>query len=683
MKLKAFKREVKKEINNIEIKEMSDDVKSKAIIVASEDRKDEYRIRFSYKQAITLAMCTVAIFLIAITSVAFFTTTNNNNIFIASNIARPVGSKTNLKRIVNNPGNFSFDGILYSASGVAKATAEYTATPENAMDENDLTNSQTIAQVEGIQESEIIKCDNNHIYYAYHDTIEIYEVDKGKTNLIKTIKLSNCLNENHEGYAWADLFTDITMYITDNNLLVMYEKPLTYTNRYSSSSYMYWYIEKNTVLEIYDKEEFNLVKSLTVPGNIVDGRVYNDFIYFITSDAIIDYEIGDILEKENGEDKVIKFDYDDVMYVPEYVANPYENYICSINLNTLEANYECQLGDSSYGTIYMSENAMYLCGEQYEYRKGYHQIIYKYIIDGNGFLKYDACGKIDGRVLNQYFLDEYNGYLRIVTTGRFYDNSFLDDVSDNLGFSNAKSQVINAVYVLKEKTNLSGNTLEVVSVLNEGIGYPGEEIKSVKFNKDYVSIVTYYQTDPLYLIKFTDDINIEIVDYLKVPGYSKYLLDVNINDKAYKIGVGVTDNGDYKISLYQEENDDVIQVGNDFVVKRSEIIDNTHIINSTTIESNIRTMFLYQDNNGNTFIGFNLDVYKYVHDERKDVIEGKYIVIKVDLDSEDALVKVKEFDANSYSARMVAIDGYYYLVSYNQALGYKYNTETNDFDLVE
>ena len=692
MKFKEFKKNIRKEANNIEIENMSEDVSNYAKATSINNSEQTKHIGFGRKQAIVLALCSLAVILLVVVPIVIFGGTNNN-ILIASNVARPVGSANTLSRLMNKNntrngiGWFSFGAKQYAPGAVDEVY--YDEAVSNNIEQSgsapNVGNSQTISQVEGIQESEIVKCDNNHIYYALRNSVEIYEANNGKATLLKKIELQNKLYYyGDEEFVYDYYFTPIQMYITDNNLILMYEKVIQ--KNYNSLVRSYWsgfYGNAfETVLQIYDKNEFNLTKEISVPGSLIDGRVYNNFIYFITAENIVDYKIASITETTNGVDDEKEFDYDDVIYVPEYIEYPYENYICSINLNTLATNYECQLGSNSYGTIYMSENALYMCNTCYtDSNPG--EVIYKYAINEEGFLKFSASGKVNGYVNNQYYLDEYNGYLRVATTGRFYNNNI---------FNNRwESEVINALYVLEEKEVYGGKTLEVVGKLDKGIGYPGEQIKSVKFDKEYVSIVTYYQTDPLYLIKFTDNTKIEIVDYLKVPGYSTFLLDININDTPYKIGVGLTDNRNYKISLYQVVDDSVSQVGKDYVIEVGEFSyddeknNYTDIYTYTPIVDNIRTMFLYKDNNENTFIGMNLDenTYTRINGEYNYNQVGKYLLLRLDLGTEDTIVLVNELIANSQSARMVVVNGYFYLVSMGEARGYTYNADTKVLDLVE
>ncbi len=151
--------------------------------------------------------------------------------------------------------------------------------------------------------------------------------------------------------------------------------------------------------------------------------------------------------------------------------------------------------------------------------------IYKFDIR-NYNISYLGCGEVEGYTLNQFSIDEYKGYLRIATS----TGSWGADIS-------------NKVYVLD-------SDLKVVGKI-EGIA-PGETIKSVRFTGDTGYVVTFEQTDPLFVIDLSNPENPEIKGELKIPGFSTYLHPVGEN---LVLGVGVDgdengQNNGLKVSLF-------------------------------------------------------------------------------------------------------------------------------------
>ena len=151
--------------------------------------------------------------------------------------------------------------------------------------------------------------------------------------------------------------------------------------------------------------------------------------------------------------------------------------------------------------------------------------IYKFDIR-NYNISYLGCGEVDGFTLNQFSIDEHKGYLRIATS----TGSWGADIS-------------NKVYVLDSDLMVVGKI--------DGIA-PGETIKSVRFTGDTGYVVTFEQTDPLFVIDLSNPEKPEIKGELKIPGFSTYLHPVGEN---LVLGVGVDgdengQNNGLKVSLF-------------------------------------------------------------------------------------------------------------------------------------
>jgi uncharacterized secreted protein with C-terminal beta-propeller domain len=129
-----------------------------------------------------------------------------------------------------------------------------------------------------------------------------------------------------------------------------------------------------------------------------------------------------------------------------------------------------------------------------------------------GVVTVAAAGVVPGSVLNQFSLDEYNGYFR-VATGRFAVVGDSPTRSDD-------------VYVLNM------NMSQVSALKNIA---PGENIYAVRFVGSLGYVVTFEQIDPLFVISFKDVTNPTILSALKVSGYSDYLHPL---PGGYLIGVG-------------------------------------------------------------------------------------------------------------------------------------------------
>ncbi len=232
-------------------------------------------------------------------------------------------------------------------------------------------------------------------------------------------------------------------------------------------------------------------------------------------------------------------------------------------------------------------------------------VIHKISVD-NGRIEYKTNGEVPGRVLNQFSMDEHNGYFRIATTtsgnswgGGISTRSVMTgsvqtSVSEQLAVadtaqSKAEMQISNddmsipketlekIKQIDKEKQDSESNgeiiakgqeeqiepirpvqtqvtetngpqnhmyvldgNLKTVGKLEDLAG--GETIHSARFLGDKAYMVTFRQTDPLFVIDLSNPADPKVLGYLKIPGVSDYL---HPYDETHIIGVGrdATDEG--------------------------------------------------------------------------------------------------------------------------------------------
>ncbi|MCX6792512.1 MAG: beta-propeller domain-containing protein [Candidatus Falkowbacteria bacterium] len=159
-------------------------------------------------------------------------------------------------------------------------------------------------------------------------------------------------------------------------------------------------------------------------------------------------------------------------------------------------------------------------------------VIHKISLD-NGSLTYKGSAEVSGRVLNQFSMDEYKGYFRVATTR---SQSWMMPLAASFRKMPAPEQtqeLYNNVYTLDDQLALAG-TIENLA--------PGERIYSVRFLGDRGYVVTFKQTDPLFVLDLKNPAQPIVAGQLKIPGFSSYLHPYKEN---MLIGVGkeATDNG--------------------------------------------------------------------------------------------------------------------------------------------
>jgi hypothetical protein len=132
--------------------------------------------------------------------------------------------------------------------------------------------------------------------------------------------------------------------------------------------------------------------------------------------------------------------------------------------------------------------------------------------------RYVASGSVEGSLIGQFALSEADGIIRVATTTQ---PGWLGDVQ-------AESQ--SSLVTLREE----GEALVEVGRV-DGLGLT-EQIQAVRYlSPTLAAIVTFRQTDPLYLVDTSDPANPVVRGELKIPGFSSYLHPMG---EGYLLGVG-------------------------------------------------------------------------------------------------------------------------------------------------
>lgn len=144
---------------------------------------------------------------------------------------------------------------------------------------------------------------------------------------------------------------------------------------------------------------------------------------------------------------------------------------------------------------------------------GGNTTVFRIALMGSGQTQVQAEGMIPGTILNQFSIDEHNGYLRVATTS--YGQ-----------LANQTSVQVNSVYVLDQGMKVVGAVENMA---------PTERIYSVRFLGDIGYVVTYERIDPLFAISFSDPTHPVILSSLELTGFSDYLQPIG---NSLLLGVG-------------------------------------------------------------------------------------------------------------------------------------------------
>jgi len=405
------------------------------------------------------------------------------------------GSLEELQALIQtNTYYYGLDGGVAVADGSvqkAAAPAENGTAQETASESG---YSSTNVQVEGIDESDIVKTDGKFIYIAQYDRVTIVRADGASLTETDVVKASDNL-----GYS--------EIYINNGYLIVLgYKYDKGYSVPYSEADVkvsvemtMPYIGSSFTYAGIYSIDETgkaSLLKEVEVEGNLLSSRINSGILYLIANQYIYSTDPGEIIPYVR--DSAVSgtaspLPLDSIIVFPDKSCSSYLT-VTAVDLAdpSAESHTEAVLGAGT--NIYMSDDALYIAAYDYGSESVKTSVI-KIKIDGLNF-GYAASGKVDGYILNQFSMDEYEGNFRIATT------------------TTNNTQNENALYVLDEDLNIIGAV--------EGLA-EGERIYSVRFTGKTGYVVTYRNMDPLFVIDLSDPTNPTVVGELEIPGFSNYL----------------------------------------------------------------------------------------------------------------------------------------------------------------
>ncbi|WP_227394692.1 beta-propeller domain-containing protein [Jeotgalibacillus aurantiacus] len=386
--------------------------------------------------------------------------------------------------------------------------------------------SETNNQVEGVNEADIVKTDGSYIYHLnQNQDLLIHRIlESGETERIQVLSFEQ-----------ANFYGN-QLFLHENTLVVLGDawsevaKNGLPAHSGVTSAYIY---------DVSDPANPQLQREVAAQGHMMNARMIGDNLYFITGH----YPDVWLMQEEPEKVEVLPF-FKDSTVSEEYQKTAAEsikvfpeseeiNYstITSVNVAdlTLPAKTQSYLGGS--GELYMSQSHLYMAAYSYDIpenteasdtadtsmdimpagRFNANTKIYKFAINDLD-VQFVAEGTVRGTILNQFSMDEHEGYFRIVTT----DGSTFGENRDST----------NNLFILDEGMNITGSVEDLAI---------GERIYSARFMGDKAYMVTFRETDPLFVIDTADPANPEVLGELKIPGFSNYLHPL---DENHLIGFG-------------------------------------------------------------------------------------------------------------------------------------------------
>lgn len=412
--------------------------------------------------------------------------------------------------------------------------------------------SGTNLQEVGIDEPDIVKTDGRVIYAIRHQ--DLFVVDIASPSILRRIKLP----------------TPATgLLIVGDRLVALGE---TWNERGS--------VTLLTVIDVARPEAAKIVTTVSSAGSLRAARLVDGTIRIVVTQT----EGWDPYRYDSATGKATLRSPDDIastitldritpsfakdgvaMDLPRrcsdlYIA-PQSNGIESTTVFSLDPTDPVPFGQAtvvaSTETVYATAESLYIASSRSEevvtgnrisnWRM--HTSIHRFDISDPARAVYASAGDVKGMLLNQWALNERDGLLRVATT--------IDGVTSNIPVPaplvDGPSSDSDGVATVAAPDSMPATTESQIVVLRErgenlvpighvgGLGL-GERIFAVRYLGDLAAVVTFRQTDPLYLIDLSDPTNPRVLGELKIPGFSSYLHPLG-DDLLVGVGMDANETG--------------------------------------------------------------------------------------------------------------------------------------------
>lgn len=391
--------------------------------------------------------------------------------------------------------------------------------------------SKTNHQVEGVDEGDVIKTDGQYIYYILDHSVVIAKAEKGKLVIKKSLEMPKNL-------------IPFQLYVDDKKLIVIgdfynpryYEAKADYSTPYTGTATL--------VYDMTDVSQPKKIREMIQEGYYLSSRKNGKVLHVITQDAVFVgmplLENNSLSEntklppkttgilKEEVKGTKIRHDvarYDKIIVFPgnytsntvtmtsfdvtgnrgaeeiSYVGNGEELYLSQNDLVISYTGYPRTEESISKDSVKKSD----IEEKNYPFYWEPYTFLNRFRLEGTK-MTYIGSNQLKGTLLNQFALDEHDGYLRVAyTTER--------DGENGIAIFDSKMNLVSALKGLAK----------------------GERIYSVRFMQDRAYLVTFKEVDPFFVIDLKKPSEPKVAGYLKLPGYSSYLHPL---DQNHVLGFG-------------------------------------------------------------------------------------------------------------------------------------------------
>ena len=456
-------------------------------------------------------------------------------------VYKPKQHKNNFSRIVSAISNFGFGAKLEDAAPTSPSPA-----PETSNGYVETTDNQVV----GVIEADIVKRTETHAFRLNGKTLKVYSIAKESSAEIAAVTLPQ-FSDEYSSNSQTEMYLSM-----DGCTLTVISK--YYDKDYASKVGI-------TRVDVSNPSAPTVRNQVSVDGEYNTSRMVDGKLILISEYSLkqksIDYANPETFVPSITEDGMTRcIEFSNIIY-PEKLNNLRYSVVALIDEGTLDVlDANALLCYSS--SIYVSNENVYATrgysfagsfdGSDYEhyFRTMTDITVLKY---SDGTLENKGTLTVEGSLKDQYSMDEYNGYFRVVTSTNdgTYSNKMPDGVDKEPYLSTKRRSATLTAFNLE--------TLEKVAEVRD-FAPEGEEAMSVRFDGNTAYVCTaevITMSDPVYFFDLSDYSNVTYTDTGVIAGFSTSLIQLG---DGYLLGIGVDGKNNVKIEVYEERDGQVISV---------------------------------------------------------------------------------------------------------------------------
>ena len=390
--------------------------------------------------------------------------------------------------------------------------------------------SETNVQVQGVDEADIVKTDGEYIYKISERKLSIVRAAPAdQMRVVASVPFEPSKFQPRELYVddkhitvIGQAFGELDQSAPEPGLLRDEQLQVTRPSTV-----------KALIFDNSDKAHPRKIREVEIEGFYLSSRKIGSAVYLVANKDLDFYRIME--EPEDKQETTPKYrdsarsdeykrvGYSQIRYFPEPSQANYL-LVAGFNLDDPDQKMSVNTYLGAGENIYASLKNLYVAAV----KPGPAQTgeastaVYRFALN-EGEVSLKSQGEVPGTILNQFSMDEHNGYFRIATTEQRFEPSDAMSWRNNL-------------FVLDNDLKIAGKITDIA---------PGERIYSARFMGDRAYMVTFREIDPFFVIDLLDPSNPGILGELKIPGYSDYL---HVYDANHIIGFGK--DGGMKIAVF-------------------------------------------------------------------------------------------------------------------------------------